>query len=94
MRSALRFAIFSLSGLLILHLASPGFAQGLPATSDPFAGVPAVDGAHMSEVSGQPGATGLPSAANPENGSDCGIACGTDSAISLVTPGTQQVTTG
>lgn len=94
MRSSLRFTTFGFNGLLMLLLASPGFAQGLPVEGDPFAGVSAVDGTHMSAVSGQPGATGLPGATGREDGSDCGAACGTDSATSLVTPGTQQVTYG
>jgi hypothetical protein len=94
MRSALRSIALGLTGLAMLYLASPGFAQALPVEGDPFAGVTSVDGTHMSAVSGQPGATGLPDTAGLENASDCGTACSTDSATSLATPVTQKVTYG
>jgi len=99
MKSTQRLAPLCLRGLSALLLtgllwASPGFAQSLPAEGDPFAGVSTVDGALMSAVSGQPGATGQPSAAGQENGSECGAACGTGSAVNLAKPVTEQVTYG
>jgi hypothetical protein len=94
MRSALRFLTLCLCVLPILILASPGFAQSLPAEGDPFAGVSAVAGIHMSSVSGQPGATGLPGNMSPENGTECGTACGSDSAARLATPVTMKVKYG
>jgi hypothetical protein len=99
MRSARQFITLSFISLAMLLLAgllsvSPGLAQGLPAEGDPFAGVPAADGAYMSAVSGQPGASGLPSAAGRENGTDCGTACGAGAATNMATPVTQQMTYG
>lgn len=99
MRSARQFTKFSFRSLAMLPLvgllsASPGFAQGLPAESDPFAGVPAASGAYISAVSGQPGASALPSAAGRENGTDCGTACGAGAATNMATPVTQQMTYG